>query len=222
MENQEIIGKIFDYCQFHRNMCQCLNDFCRILQNPEMFLKNPYGAAHMKIGENTFTSVKQYYNKIHEICHPDLLANREAFRSVYRLIGEWAVCDECHELTICTMSLQHLSQECVTCRATKWVDHCCDKSEYLDAPIMRHYLQTGKVDPLLKWMPEKTFDDLKDELFRNPSPMSMYKKQVVPFMTVPPQPPMAPIHLKPMTEEEKLYLAKQFYNLGLGDKISEL
>jgi len=222
MENGEIIGKIFDYCQSHRNMAQCLNEFCRILQNPEMFLKNPYGAAHMKIGENTFTSVKQYYKKIHEICGPAALADRETFRSIYRLIGEWAVCDECHELTICTMAVHNLSQECITCRSKKWVDRCCDRSEYLDSPIMKNYLQTGEVDPLLKWMPEKTFDDIKETLFGNPSPKSLFQKQVVPFMTLPPPDPVAPIYMKPMTEEEKAYLAKQFYDLGFGDKISEL
>jgi hypothetical protein len=179
MESKEALEKIFELtAQFPKVLKPVLEDMSQILSNPERHYSELGTLLHIKVGENTLWSFKLFLKKAQELAplhEPATMTEAVEQRARrYMYTGNWHRCDHCGELSLCTADIRTLSCKCVYCKSEEWINRCCDRSEYLNAPIMQAYLNEGVINPLLPWFPEDTFRLDEDSLTE--SLMMPYKK----------------------------------------------
>lgn len=161
MNHEEALSKIYDMLQENSRLHGVISDLFYMIQHPERFRGLPSKMAHAHAGENTIWSIKLYAQWMKKLTGGDILLGG-GYKDVYAHTGEWDVCDDCGEITLCTNQLVSFDRSCIYCRSKKFIERCCDKSEYLDGELMRTYLQTGEINPLLKWIPDHTWDGMQD------------------------------------------------------------
>lgn len=184
MTPDEVMHEIFRMEAANPFLHGVVNDLLFTMRYPDKCKIRPSAIAHAKIGENTLWSVKVFEKRRKEIYGNGLSPN--GAKDVYNYTGDWDVCDDCGEFTLCTTNIQNLTTQCSYCRAKKFVDESCDKSENLDGELMRAYLQTGKIDPTLRWFSQSFYDELeKTYHYTPPSPIMPYNSATA---SVPPFP----------------------------------